>query len=292
MAAKAGRRFGNERMQWRRDCKGVFLRNGLGTTQASKASWRTWSLAVHATDLAAFPEDNMHRIPTAAIGAAAIVAMTTSLAFAGTTGNGSGSGKANVQDLHLRIGSHAGRCIVTLHLGSGPVSWAYDPATGTITQLPEVVENTNPNSGIGVVVKKNPGSSAARLIGDLDGTTFDVPAATYPGNYDIVSRSRTAINTKGTGALAEANRRNSTQSRLRKSTEQCQWTPGRQKRHTTDVPCNRSSPPQDQQQQKLAGVPRTALQGCHKTRDDPRRITIDSSRPPTVAVGSGTSSSQ
>jgi lactate dehydrogenase-like 2-hydroxyacid dehydrogenase len=50
--------------------------------------------------------------------------------------------------------------IVTLHLASATTSWRCDPATGTVTQLPTVAENTNPNSGIGVVIKKNPGSAA------------------------------------------------------------------------------------------------------------------------------------
>ena len=64
-----------------------------------------------------------------------------------------------------------------------------------------MVENVNPNTGIGVVVKKNPGSSAARLTANSDGTKFNMPDTMDPGNYDIVvSVPAHAVNTKGTGA--------------------------------------------------------------------------------------------
>ena len=100
------------------------------------------------------------------------------------------------------VGPEKNRVIVTFHLGTGPVSWAYDPGTGTITQLPQVVENVSPNSGIGIVVKKNPGTAGThRLTANSNGTTFDLPETMDPGNYDIVvTVPAHAVNTKGTGA--------------------------------------------------------------------------------------------
>ncbi len=60
--------------------------------------------------------------------------------------------------------------VITLHLASTS-SWLYDPATGGLNQLPTPEENANPTTGIGIVVKKNPGSSEYRLVANADGAT-------------------------------------------------------------------------------------------------------------------------
>ena len=220
----------------------------------------------------------MLRIPTAVIGTAAIVAMSTSVAFAGTMGNGSAQRNA-MGHPHIAAGQLGNRVIVTFHLGSGPVSWAYDPAAGTITQLPEPAENLSPTQGIGVVVKKNPGSSAARVTGDGNGG-FALPTDLTPGNYDIVvSVPAHAVNTKGTGA----NRMASTTSK-----------PATITFHVIVVPTESASSVQCPGSPKCPpNTPnRMAATSAAGTQVRIQRIEMDAAHPPTVVVGSGSSSSQ
>ncbi len=139
--------------------------------------------------------------------------LTTSTAMAGTTGNGWSSPaprakaagynwiQASFDKGYSRSASSTtNRVIITLHVASTS-TWAYDPASGSITQLPQPVENVSPTTGIGIVVKKNPGSSAVRLSPSPDGMTFALPDTMDSGNYDIViTVPGHAINTKGTGA--------------------------------------------------------------------------------------------
>lgn len=201
-------------------------------------------------------------IPRLSAAICAAMFVTTSLAMAGTTGNGWSQRAAASTTYTLRVGtgsdSHTHKVIVTLHLASS-ASWAYDPSSGGVSQLPSTVDNLNPIGGIGIVVKKNPGGSAERVIGDLNGdgvATFmpNIP----PGSYDIViSVPAHAINTKGTGT-----------------------TGGRtmaSKPATLTFPII-VSPASNK-------YPKGAYQAY-------QRIEVDASHAPTVAIGSGTSSSQ
>jgi hypothetical protein len=81
-------------------------------------------------------------------------------------------------------------------------SYAWGPKGDTLNQVPTPAENVNPTSGIGVVVKKNPGSSAARTVPlDGDGIGDLTPDLDGDGVYDIiVTVAANAINSKGTGA--------------------------------------------------------------------------------------------
>ena len=151
----------------------------------------------------------MRRFPAAALGAAAILAMTTSMAFAGAMGNGAaqrnGMGMGNGMYQWIKASfdqAKPGSVIVTLHLASATTSWRCDPTSGSVTQLPQPVENANPTSGIGVVVKKNPGSSAARVTADSSGR-FMLPSGMSEGNYDIViTLPAHAVNPEVTGAAS------------------------------------------------------------------------------------------
>lgn len=220
----------------------------------------------------------------------AAMLLATSAAIAGTMGNGASQRAAQSQTARhnwikasfdkgysARTASGhsytSGRFILDLDFASAS-TWAYDPASGTITQLPQVVENTNPTTGIGVVVKKNPGSSAARLTANSDGMTFDLPDAMDPGNYEIVITVPVhAINTKGAGS---GNR----------TIASASW-PATLTFHVV-VQAARSEPqpeissPRDPQ----SGLP--AGKRMHK----PFTMILDRSNPPTVVVGSGTSSQQ
>jgi hypothetical protein len=103
------------------------------------------------------------------------------------------------RDLHSGLPSGE-RVLIVLHIAT-PMAYAYDPATGgftTVTPIP--AENTNPTTGIGIVVKKNPGQSQYRVAPDSSGGTFAFPSTMAIGNYDIViTVPHNAINTKGTG---------------------------------------------------------------------------------------------
>ena len=143
----------------------------------------------------------MLRLFSAAIGAAML--LTTSAAMAGTTGNGSTAVAPATYSLKVGLGPQGHRLIVTLHLASTS-SWAYDPSTGSLNQLPTPEENLNPTTGIGIVVKQPPASSAHRTNSDGNGG-FTLPTDLTPGNYDIViSVPAHAINTKGTGGVRMA----------------------------------------------------------------------------------------
>ncbi len=102
-----------------------------------------------------------------------------------------------------RSASNPGKVVIVLHITS-PAAYAYDPASGGLAPLtPVPAENTNPIGGIGVVVKKNPGtgSGAERMAPDASGGVFAFPSSMEPGNYDItVTLPAHAVNTKGTGS--------------------------------------------------------------------------------------------
>jgi hypothetical protein len=84
------------------------------------------------------------------------------------------------------------------------VSYAYNPENNNVNQLPTLAENVNPTTGIGIVVKKNPGSpnTAYRLVGPDSHGTWTIDSSTMPaGNYNIVVTVQAhAVNTKGTGS--------------------------------------------------------------------------------------------
>ncbi len=235
----------------------------------------------------------MHRIPTAAIGAAAILAMSTSLAFASAPIKGvviKGG-----QNPHLTAGQLGHRVIVTLQLDSTS-SWAYDPATGGLNQLPTPEEQSKPIGGIGIVVKKNPGSSAARVTGDGNGG-FALPTDLTPGNYDIViSVPAHAVNTKGTGSVRMAGATSTPEPSSKKHVSNIKWTPGKATVgatltfHIIVGPTKSAAPhPKSTYLLQSSSSARSASTGASTTVQS---ITLDASRPPTVVVGNGTSSSQ
>jgi hypothetical protein len=209
----------------------------------------------------------MSRIPTAAIGAIAILAMSTSVASASAPIRGiTVKGGHNP---HLTAGQLGHRFIVSFPFPGGAASWAYDPATGGLNQLPTPEEQSKPLAGIGIVVKKNPGSSAARFTASSNGTTFDLPATMDPGNYDVViSLPAHAVNTKGTG-----------------TTRMAGGSSGGSKPATITFHITVTSTCESNQQPTPAATPKQKTWLCSNFRVDP-------SHPPTVVVGSGASSSQ
>ncbi len=131
----------------------------------------------------------MHRMSVAAACAAMLFALSIAAASADTPAHSWTKLRVTVG-----IGPEGHRVIVTTNFektgGANPLitSYAYNPDIGNITHLPQVVENTNPNSGIGIVVKKNSGSGmGAALNGpDAQGTWAIDPASLIAGNYNIV----------------------------------------------------------------------------------------------------------
>ena len=219
---------------------------------------------------------------------------------------GQARARQHVPDLRLRVGSQAGRCIVTFHLGSGPVSWAYDPASGSLIRNCRRPWRTRIPSAVSALsLRRIPGSSAARVIGDLDGdgvATFmpNIPA----GNYDIVvSVPAHAISTKGTGAVGRtaAGATSTPEPSSKKHVSNIKWTPGKAKVGITTLTFHITvQPPQPQENSSNKSSPvshsnvannRMAATSAPVTVRV-QRIEMDSSHPPTVVVGSGTSSSQ
>ena len=229
----------------------------------------------------------MRRIPTAAIGAAAIVAMSTSLAFAGTTGNGASQSNAATpapaaqwikasfdKGYQSRSGyGHgyaSGRFIIELHLASVS-TYAYDPASGTINPIPQQSVEGAPVKGLTVKGGKNPGGNVAgRVIGDFDGDGVATFESNLPaGNYDIViTVPPHAINTKGAGA----NNRSMAGGKS-----------GGSKPATLTFHAIVTSTCASTKEPKATPKPKAWL--CSNFRVDP-------SKPPTVVVGSGASNSQ
>lgn len=124
-----------------------------------------------------------------------------SAAVAGTTGNGwqqrAAAAQSTGHTVMVGLGPEGHRLIVTI----AGTSFAYNPANGNVNQLPTPAENISPTTGIGIVVKKNPGSSAAPVSGpDSHGAWTIDPSTMTAGNYNIVVTVQAhAINTKGTG---------------------------------------------------------------------------------------------
>jgi hypothetical protein len=186
------------------------------------------------------------------------------------------------------LGPQGHRVIVTLQLDSTS-SWAYDPASGGLNQLPTPEEQWKPISGIGIVVKKNPGNpSPANAIGDGG---FTLPTDLTPGNYDIViSVPAHAISTKGTGSVRMAG-----------------GTSGGSKPatltfHVIVGPTKSAAPQpkstylmQENASNNSAPVSRSNVANNRVAAPATgQKITLDTSRPPTVVVGkgSGANSSQ
>ena len=193
--------------------------------------------------------------------------------------------------LTVGLGPQGHRVIVTLQLDSTS-SWAYDPAAGSLNEVPTPEEQSKPIGGIGIVVKKNPGSSEHRPTGDSDGG-FTLPTDLTPGNYDIViSVPAHAVNTKGTGAIGRS---------------MAGGTSGGSKPATLTfhviVGPTKSAAPQPKStylMQENAGnntAPVSRSNVANNRVAAPttgQKITLDTSRPPTAVVGkgSGANSSQ
>lgn len=153
----------------------------------------------------------MHKLSAAA--ACAILILTgASAAMAGTTGNGwqqrQAAAKSTGHTVTVGLGPENHRVIVTIATGNADgsnaqlTSYAYNLADSEINQLPTPTENTNPIGGIGIVVKKNPGSSAGPSCREVSAGTWTIdPSSLTTGNYNIVVIVQAhAVNTKGTGA--------------------------------------------------------------------------------------------
>lgn len=145
----------------------------------------------------------MNRLSFAAACAVALFALSAiptpaSTPIRGATVKGGKNPSPNL--FMVGTGPEGMRVLVTFHYEK-ITTYAYDPSAGTLNQLPQPMYNTNPNSGIGIVVKKNPGSSAARTV-PLDGGIGDLtPYLEGDGTYNlVVTVHAMAINTKGSGA--------------------------------------------------------------------------------------------
>ena len=108
-------------------------------------------------------------------------------------GNPRHPGKAK-QQRHagkVTVRSQGDVAVITLHL-SRPEAWSYNMATGELTPTTAGrQENVSPTSGVGVVVKKNPGSSAARTLPSQGGGAN--LSSLGEGGYDLsVSFPKTA----------------------------------------------------------------------------------------------------
>lgn len=143
----------------------------------------------------------MHKLSAAAACAAFVLASAVP-AMAGSMGNGAAqraaAAKAAGHTVNVGLGPEGQRVMVTI----AGTSFAYNPANGSVNQMPTPAENLNPVQGVGVVVKRNPGSSAARVTGNGNGTWAIDPSTLTAGNYDIVVTVQAhAVNTKGTGGV-------------------------------------------------------------------------------------------
>ena len=151
--------------------------------------------------------ETMHRFFAAAACAAMLFGLSVAAAPAAGPILGSlvkGGKNPGGNAFMVGLGPQGQRVVVTLHFAS-VVSYAYDPATSTVTPLPTPMYNSNPIGGIGVVIKKNPGGSAERMPSPVtvDPTypnLYHFASSIAPGTYDIVVTVQAhAINTKGTG---------------------------------------------------------------------------------------------
>ncbi len=98
------------------------------------------------------------------------------------------------------------KVVIVLHITS-PAAYTYDPESGVFAPMTtEPQENHNPIGGIRLVVKRNPGGSAERMVGETNGDgIYAFPSSMEVGNYDIVmTMPAHAINLKGTAAANRA----------------------------------------------------------------------------------------
>jgi hypothetical protein len=126
----------------------------------------------------------------------ATVTLLAGNAFAATPIRGTVvKGRSEATSLQVQTQNKA----MTLHIGmdasgevivqEGSSAFSLDPATGkTMATQPEPAENAHPIPGIGIVVKRNPGTSAERAIPvGGDGNAL-IPSDLEDGSYDLTIR--------------------------------------------------------------------------------------------------------